>query len=72
MATASRTITSTAPGSGLPPAFEWAADAAAVLLLAQRLQLDSLIAWQQSLTAVQQELWDEWVCRWAGGVPIDA
>ena len=24
-----------------------------------------------SLAALQQDWWDEWVCRWGGGVPID-
>jgi len=38
---------------------------------AQRLQLEALLTWQQSLASLQQELWDEWVCRWGGGVPID-
>lgn len=42
------------------------------VLDAQRLQYEAVLAWQQSVAAFQKELWDEWVCRWAGGVPIDA
>jgi hypothetical protein len=42
------------------------------LLVMQRSQLEALLAWQQSVTTVQQEFWDEWVCRWCGGAPIDA
>ena len=39
---------------------------------AQRLQADWLQAWQRSWAALLQELYDDWACRWAGGVPIDA
>jgi hypothetical protein len=42
------------------------------LLQVQRLQWEVLGAWQRSWLAVQSELFDEWQCRWAGGVPIDA
>ena len=42
------------------------------LLLAQQSQLDALLAWQKAVVSVNQELWNEWVCRWGGGVPIDA
>lgn len=37
----------------------------------QRAQLDVLLSWQKSMASVGQELWDEWACRFAGGVPID-
>lgn len=42
------------------------------LLLAQQAQLDAVLAWQKAFVSVNQEIWDEWVCRWGGGVPIDA
>lgn len=42
------------------------------LLRAQQAQLDAVLAWQKAVVSVNQELWDEWVCRWGGGVPIDA
>lgn len=38
---------------------------------AQRIQWQATMAWYQSVLNVQQELWDEWVCHCAGGVPID-
>lgn len=38
----------------------------------QQRQWDALLNWQRSLADVQQDLWDQWVCHWAGGVPIDA
>jgi hypothetical protein len=42
------------------------------LMRAQRVQLEALESWQQSIAAINQELWDEWVCHWGGGAPIDA
>jgi len=39
---------------------------------AQRIQWELFAAWQRAVLAMQKELFDEWVCRWAGGVPIDA
>jgi hypothetical protein len=43
-----------------------------LLLQAQRDQCGVLDAWQQACAALSREWWDEWACRWAGGVPIDA
>lgn len=42
------------------------------MLHAQQTQFEALLAWQKAVLAVQQELWDEWCCRWGGGLPIDA
>jgi hypothetical protein len=42
------------------------------LVSLQAAQLAALLSWQEALFAIQNELWDEWACRWAGGVPIDA
>ena len=41
------------------------------LLQAQQIQLQMLTAWQQPFTAVNKELWDQWICRFGGGVPLD-
>jgi hypothetical protein len=41
------------------------------LMEAQRVQLEVLNSCQQSIAAINQELWDEWVCHWGGGAPID-
>jgi len=38
----------------------------------QRLWLAAMVPWHQALIAAQRDWWDEWTCRWAGGVPIDA
>jgi hypothetical protein len=45
---------------------------ASALLEAQRVQIEAFFSWQRALAAINDELWDEWICRWAGGVPIDA
>jgi hypothetical protein len=42
------------------------------LLQVQRAQLQTLFAWQQAIALVQREASDAWICRWAGGAPIDA
>ncbi|MEQ1682936.1 MAG: hypothetical protein ABL916_04755 [Burkholderiaceae bacterium] len=42
------------------------------VLQAHHMQLLALLSWFEALSAIQNELWDEWACRWAGGVPIDA
>ena len=40
-------------------------------LQAQAWPWQMAVDWQRSMAAVQQELWDEWVSHWGGGVPID-
>jgi hypothetical protein len=41
------------------------------LLGLQRLQLETAFAWMQAIAGMQQELWDEWIAQWGGGVPLD-
>lgn len=41
------------------------------LMQAQRNQCQVLATWEKSLGAVNQDLWDQWVCRFGGGVPLD-
>ena len=57
----------------IPPGF---ADALAVaaesVVELQCAQLNTLLAWQRSLAAIHQEMWDVWLFHWAGGAPIDA
>lgn len=52
-------------------ALDWQAAFVENLLQAQRSHYQMLTEWQQSLAAVNQELWDQWVCRFGGGVPLD-
>lgn len=44
----------------------------AAMFAAQRLQWEAMSAWQQSLLAFNQDLWEQWACHFGGGVPIDA
>ena len=41
------------------------------LMQAHQIQLQMLTAWQQPFAAVNQELWDQWISRFGGGVPLD-
>jgi len=38
---------------------------------AQRMQMDALLCWQQSIVTMQKDVWDQWAVRYGGGVPID-
>ena len=38
----------------------------------QRLQWDALAAWQRSFATFNEDFWEQWACRYAGGIPIDA
>ncbi len=38
---------------------------------AQRVQWNALLDWQKSLTEFNKDFWEQWACRFAGGVPID-
>jgi hypothetical protein len=52
-------------------AVEWQAAAIGTLLQAQQRQAGVLLMWQKSMAAAGQDLWDRWVCRFGGGVPLD-
>jgi hypothetical protein len=53
------------------PVLDWQTAVIESLMQAQQMQLQMLTAWQRPFAAVNQELWDQWVCRFGGGVPID-
>ena len=72
MSNASRQTSSEIQPANLGPAAAYATTFADSVWQVQRMQVEALIAWQNSMAAVSQELWDEWVCHFAGGVPIDA
>jgi hypothetical protein len=44
---------------------------AAGLMQAQQLQVQVLMCWHTAMLEVGKEAWDEWQCRFAGGIPID-
>ena len=73
MAHATRTTSARTRDDRIEPAFAGsiAIAIAQSLIQAQRIQLEGLLSWQRSIVALQQEMWDGWVCRWGGGVPID-
>lgn len=78
MTHASRTNTAVGPQDLLQPAVYWSAQCVEGLLRAQKLQLDAYEVQsaivrraQARATASAGELWDQWVARWGGGVPID-
>jgi hypothetical protein len=53
------------------PLVDWSKTVAETVLRVQQLQVEVLASWQQSMAAFNQELWDEWVAHWGGGVPIE-
>ena len=55
------------PGSAL----EWQAAAIGTLLQAQQRQARMFLTWHKAMAEVGQDLWDRWVCRFGGGVPLD-
>jgi|EndMetStandDraft_7_1072992.scaffolds.fasta_scaffold351727_2 hypothetical protein len=66
-------LSSTPYGSFQPfqPVLNWQAAVIESLIQAQQMQLQMLTAWQRPFAAVNQEFWDQWVCRFGGGVPLD-
>ena len=55
----------------LAPALDWQIALQESLMQAQRSQFELLATWQRVFGAVQQDLWDQWKCRFGGGVPLD-
>lgn len=41
------------------------------VLQAQRGQWEMIAVWQRAICAMQEELRDQWICRFGGGVPLD-
>lgn len=53
------------------PGVAWACALAVNAVRGQQLQMEVMFAWQATVAAFSGEIWDEWRCRFAGGVPID-
>ena len=49
----------------------WAAQCMAAALQMQRAQLEAWAVWQRACAGFGQELLDEWVAHWGGGIPLD-
>jgi hypothetical protein len=50
----------------------WSTALAQSCLQMQQLQWETLTAWQHSVLTFSKDFWEQWACRYAGGVPIDA
>ena len=72
MAHATRKTPSPTADNAFQPQFDCSVAFAENLMQAQRVQLEALSVLLESIAIMNRELWDQWVCRWAGGVPIDA
>ena len=59
-------------GQDYAPAIRFSSELAENLLRVQTAQLKALSTWHQWAAEINQDLWDRWVCRFGGGVPIDA
>ena len=57
--------------SVLDPLGMWPALLADNCLRMAHFQWDALSGWQQSFATFNKDLWEQWACRYAGGVPID-
>jgi len=55
----------------LMSALSWQSVFVDTLMNAQQNQYQLYAVWQKSLGAFHQDLWDQWVCRFGGGVPLD-
>ncbi|MDR6537590.1 hypothetical protein [Variovorax soli] len=71
MSYASAADLSSAPYGSFQPVLDWQTAIIQSLMQAQQMQLQMLAAWQQPFATVNRELWDQWVCRFGGGVPLD-
>jgi hypothetical protein len=56
----------------LPSMLAWQSACTAMALQAQQEQLKLLSSWQGMASNFQRELWDSWIARFGGGVPLDA
>lgn len=56
----------------IDPIATWPSALAQSCLQMQQLQWEALTAWQQSFATFSKDFWEQWACRYAGGVPIDA
>ena len=54
------------------PIGAWATTIVQGCLQMQQMQWAALSAWQQSFATFGKDFWEQWACRYAGGVPIDA
>ena len=71
MASADTRPVAAADSGSAAPLFNWPMVLAEALCQIQRVQLDAFASWQQAASGYAQEMWDEWVAHWGGGVPLE-
>ena len=68
------TSTRSAPAKGRPAAFDSTDESFSLMnpfFEAQRAQWEALMSWQQSWAKFNQDCWEQWAMRYAGGMPLD-
>jgi hypothetical protein len=60
------------PADSADPFAAWSTAVVESCMRLQRLQWDALAFWQESLATFNEDVWEQWASRYAGGVPIDA
>jgi hypothetical protein len=70
--TSSRTTARPAANSAALAAVDWTNPMFATFVEAQLAQWNAALALQQSLATFHRDLWEQWACRFAGGIPLDA
>jgi len=55
----------------LTSALDWQKTLIDACVRAQRSQYQIFAAWEKALATINQEVWDQWACRFGGGVPLD-
>jgi len=68
----SQTFNALVPAVDPQPIVDFTANFAHSLTQVQQAQWSAWLAWHAALADCGNELWDEWICRWAGGAPLDA
>ena len=50
---------------------DWQKAYAGLYVQAQQNQFQVLATWQKAMQEAQRDLWDRWICRFGGGIPLD-
>jgi hypothetical protein len=67
-----RTTAPSTPQRAVPTPADWSNPLLGTLVEAQFAQWNAMMAWQQTIATFNRDVWEQWACRYAGGVPIDA
>ncbi len=64
-------VKNTLPAAPAPSNLLWPMATTETVVQSQRVLWNACTAWQQSLLVWNRDLYDQWACRFGGGVPID-